>query len=183
MKLLYNKVPILRIPRRPRHGNTQIGVLVNNSFRKNLHVQMMAAMLMENSRIHVLNKNELTYFNSDERIVEHGMLPHNEFIILLGSMDINLHVTYSESFGGQVFTESLGLGVPCLTGYSNGFLDYDPELKSLLSVAEADDPVAISKRIESILPIKDQLSERLIDYCIMMNQKADRILSGFIEEN
>jgi hypothetical protein len=181
--LLYNKVPVY--DRQIKHdveGNIHIGVLVNETFRKNMHVQVMAALLTPSAIVHVLNSQELGYLNAETRIVQHGMMPHFEFLALLASMDINLHITYSESFGGQVFTESLGYGIPCLTGYSNGFLDFDAELKALLSVREADDPMAIHERITAILSYKHLLAGRLTGYCRMMNNKAEEILYQFIHE-
>jgi glycosyltransferase involved in cell wall biosynthesis len=179
--LLYNRVPILEVSLvKMRSRVINIGVLVNNSFRKNLHCQVIAALMIENVMVHVLEKRELNYLPDQSRIIEHGMMPHNEFMALVAAMDINLHITYSESFGGQVFTESLGYGVPCLTGYTNGFLDSDPELKLLLSVSETDDPLAISKRIREILPLRHNLSRRLVAHCKEMNKLADDCLNSFL---
>ena len=59
---------------------------------------------------------------------------HNKFKKLLSEMDINLHLSFSEGMGGQIFTESLSIGVPCLSSYNNDFLAYNKYLRNLLYV-------------------------------------------------
>jgi hypothetical protein len=182
--LLYNKIPVKNLVTKPgKHDKLHIGVLMNNSFRKNFHTQVVAALLVENAIVHVIDKSELYYLNSRDRIREHGIMPHGKFLDLLTSMDINLHVTFSESFGGQVFTESLGSGIPCLSGYSNGFLDNDPQLTELLCVKEMDDPLAIKSKIDQILHTGNGLGEKLIEYCTKMNRLADESLQEFLRES
>jgi glycosyltransferase involved in cell wall biosynthesis len=183
--LLYNKIPVAKNlhPKHAKNEKLNIGVLMNNSFRKNFHTQVVAALLIEHSTVHVIDKSELYYLNSNTRIKEHGILQHAKFLDLLSSMDINLHVTFSESFGGQVFTESLGAGVPCLSGYSNGFLNNNESLRDLLCVKEMDDPLAISRKVVELLELSDTLREKLITYCAEMNNIADKSLQCFLRED
>ena len=55
----------------------------------------MAASMLRNAKVHILNTNELDYLDRGQ-LVRHKLMPHEEFYNLLGSMKINLHVTFSE---------------------------------------------------------------------------------------
>jgi hypothetical protein len=91
-----------------------IGVFGADTFNKNLHNQVIHALLIENSIIHVLDKSIFSYLNMDHRIIEHGKnLPKEKFLGILGSMDLNLYMSYSESWG-LVAYESEAIGVPIL---------------------------------------------------------------------
>ena len=91
-----------------------IGVFGADTFNKNLHNQLVHALLIENTIIHVLDKSIFEYLNMSERIIEHGKnLPKEKFLQILGSMDLNLYMSYSESWG-LVSYESEAMGVPCI---------------------------------------------------------------------
>jgi glycosyltransferase involved in cell wall biosynthesis len=88
-----------------------IGVFGADTFNKNLHNQVVHALLIENSIIHVLDKSIFTYLNMDHRIIEHGKnLPKEIFLGILASMDLNLYMSYSESWG-LVAYESEAMGI------------------------------------------------------------------------
>jgi len=91
-----------------------IGVFGADTFNKNLHNQVIHALLIDNTLIHVLDKSIFKYLNLDERIVEHGKnLPYSEFLSILSSMDLNLYMSYNESWG-LVASESEALGINSL---------------------------------------------------------------------
>jgi glycosyltransferase involved in cell wall biosynthesis len=103
-----------------------IGVFGADTFNKNLHNQVVHALIIENSIIHVLDKSIFEYLNMSDRIVEHGKnLPKETFLQILGSMDLNLYMSYSESWG-LVAYESEAIGVPCLTQET---IDYFSKIK------------------------------------------------------
>jgi glycosyltransferase involved in cell wall biosynthesis len=98
------------------YSKCHIGVFGANTFNKNLHNQVIHALMIDNTVVHVLDKSIFTYLNMDDRIVGHGKhLSRAEFLSVLGSMDLNLYMSYSESWG-LVPEESEALGVPCLRG-------------------------------------------------------------------
>lgn len=100
-----------------------IGVFGSDTFNKNLHNQVIHALLIENTVIHVLDKAIFYYLNMDERIIEHGKnLTHDRFLQVLGSMDLNLYMSYSESWG-LVAYESEALGVPCINSFQVNYLE------------------------------------------------------------
>lgn len=97
-----------------------IGVFGGDTFNKNLHNQVAHALLIKKSNIHVADKRPFGYLGQDHRLVEHGKnIPRGEFLKILGSMDLNLYCSYSESWG-LVVVESEAMGVPCL-----GPIDFD----------------------------------------------------------
>ena len=105
-----------------------IGVFGADTFNKNLHNQVVHSLLIENTIIHVLDKNIFDYLNMSDRIVEHGKnLPKEKFLQILGSMDLNLYMSYSESWG-LVAYESEAMGVRCIGSLN---VDYKNEISGI----------------------------------------------------
>ena len=98
-----------------------VGVFGADTINKNLHNQVIHSLMIENVIVHVLDKSVFQYLAMDERIVEHGKnLPREQFLAILGSMDINLYMSFNESWG-LVAKESEALGVKTI--HSNN-IDY-----------------------------------------------------------
>ena len=77
--------------------------------------------MIENVIVHVLDKSVFQYLGMDERIVEHGKnLPREQFLSILGSMDLNLYMSFNESWGLVAF-ESEAIGVKTI---NNDNIDY-----------------------------------------------------------
>jgi hypothetical protein len=161
-------------------GKIHIGVLVSNFFRKNFHTQVMAALMIENSVIHVIDDSELGYLDAANRIVAHGHMQHTAFIQTLASMDITFHVTFSEASGGQVCSESISQGVPCISAYTSSFFDYNDELKKMLIPEGFDDPWPIYLKAKEALKHKDDLSKKCLSYAVYLNQLADERIEKFL---
>lgn len=157
-----------------------IGVLVNNTFRKNFHNMVGAAMLMDEAKIHVTDTKELKYWNEKDRVIAHGFMDQTKFVELLGRMTVNLHVTFSEASGGQVCSESISQGVPCISAYSSSFFDYDDYLKEKLIVQGIDDSWYIYQKIEEVLADYEQISKRCVEYAIELNRISNIYLCNFI---
>lgn len=99
-----------------------VGVFGADTFNKNLHNQVIHALMIENVIVHVLDKSIFDYLNLSERIVEHGKnLDKKQFLSILGSMDLNLYISFNESWG-LVSHESLALGVPCIESLKVDYL-------------------------------------------------------------
>lgn len=127
-------------------GKVHIGIFGNNSYNKNRHNQVAAAAMVENSIIHVIGDNEFSYLLPDERIICHKQLDRIQFLELLGSMNINLYCSYSESWG-QVILESLELNTPCVSSNSSGIKkEVDAKYKSLF-IDQIDNPLTIYNSI------------------------------------
>lgn len=111
-----------------------IGVFGGDTFNKNLHNQVTHALLIDRSIVHVADKSVFRYLDQDLRIVEHGKnLPRERFLQVLGSMDLNLYCSYSESWG-LVVVESEAMGVPCLGPIS---FDYRGAIEEIIRSQKA----------------------------------------------
>ena len=163
----------------PMSDEINIGCMVNTSFRKNIHNQATAALMVEKSILHVFETQELGYL-PQSRIEYHSLLSHDEFVELLSKMTINLHVTFSESWG-QVLSESISMGVPCLSAYTSSFFDYDDDLKQKLIVEGFDDSWHIYNKIEEVLKDRDTISRQCIAYAEKLNKLAKEKLNEFLK--
>ncbi|MCQ2960636.1 MAG: glycosyltransferase [Bacteroidales bacterium] len=159
--------------------NLNIGVLVNTSFRKNIHNQAVATIMKENSILHTFRANELSYLPQD-RIKYYDLMSHDEFVDLLSKMTINLHITFSESWG-QVLSESISMGVPCISAYTSSFFDYDEDLKRKLVVEGFDDSWHIYKKIEEVLKDRESIGRECIAYAKLLNVLSQERLTSFLD--
>ena len=91
-----------------------IGVFGADTFNKNLHNQVVHTLMLPNTVVHVLDAHIFDYLGMPDRIVGHGKhLPRETFLGILASMDLNLYMSFNESWG-LVAKESEVLGVPCI---------------------------------------------------------------------
>ena len=104
---------------------------------------------------------------------------HQEFVSLLSQMTINLHVTFSESWG-LVLAESISQGVPCLSAYTSSFFDYDDDLKQKLIVDGFDDSWHIYRKIEEVLKDRDAIGKQCIEYAKRLNVLTEERLNEFL---
>ncbi|MCJ8291428.1 MAG: glycosyltransferase [Crocinitomicaceae bacterium] len=165
---------------KPFDDNLNIGALVSDTFRKNFHNMATAGFMCDNSRLHVSNAKDLEYLGDSSRIHAHGFIEHADFIKLLGQMTVNLHATFSEASGGQVCSESISQGVPCISSYTSAFFDYDDELKDRLVVQGVDDSWHIYQKIQEVLNDRDYLSKRCIEYSAHLNILAKDRMDSFL---
>jgi hypothetical protein len=130
---------------------TNIGVLAEGNFNKNVFNQVAASLLIPSSVVHVLNFKTENLIRDPTRIINHANhLNHSDFLRLLAATKINLYVSFSESWG-QVVTESMALGIPCLAAASSSVLAQYPPLAKFLGVAETDNPNAIANQIKFVM--------------------------------
>ena len=154
---VFRVVPGIELPKiisykKFNDGKFHIGVFGNSNYNKNRHTQVAAASLIKNSIIHVLEPNEFDYGIPKERIVSHNNLNRNDFLSLLGSMNINLYCSFSESWG-QVIIESLALGTPCIYSNNSGISRIINSSKYLIN--EYDNVISIANKIENLLNDKN----------------------------
>jgi hypothetical protein len=173
--------PVMQTMNFKKTNKINIGIFGNTSFNKNLYNQIAAALTIENVIIHTSLETKFPAFGFDDRIIIHPFMDHLTFIQLISQMDINLHLSFSEGMGGQVFTESLSQGVPCLTSYNNEYLKHDPELQKLLTVDQYENPWQISKAIEHIISLDmSLLVKRLKDYSLIIEKEHENLLESFL---
>lgn len=162
-------------------GELHIGVLAHDTFRKNIHNQVTAALLIDGATVHVAGTPALGYWGCPHRLVHHpATIPHGDYVSLLGSMDVNLHLSFSESWG-QVTAESLAMGVPCLIADHSDVYDYDPLLREHLVSPHFDDPLALASDVVRVIEERHALAGRCREYVGTLNRMAEHLLREFLE--
>lgn len=175
----YNFFSPIRVKKSNKTDLIKIGILGNDQFRKNLHNQITAASLIENAEIHVTTEQDFSYLPDHVQLVRHKTgKEHQEFLDILGGVDINLHLSYSESWG-MLTTESLSMGIPCIVSYHSDIFDYDEDLFSLLVVKDYDNNFAIKDRIKEVLNT-DGLADRCMNYLNKLNEISKESLKAFL---
>lgn len=100
-----------------------IGVFGADTFNKNLHNQVIHALMIDDVIVHVLDKSIFNYLAKEDRIVEHGKdLPREQFLSILGSMDLNLYMSFNESWG-LVAKESEAMGVKTISNLNINYIN------------------------------------------------------------
>jgi glycosyltransferase involved in cell wall biosynthesis len=159
-----------------------IGIFGNTTFNKNIYNQIAGALAVENVIIHTSLNTKFSEIGFKDKIVIHPFMDHEIFLKLISQMDINLHLSFSEGMGGQVFTESLAQGVPCLTSYNNEYLRHDLELLNLLTVEQYENPWQITKAIEKVLEFDNEvLRSKLLAYSFLIEKESEMLLSAFLK--
>lgn len=163
-----------------KNESIKIGVFGGNTFNKNIHSQVLAALSVPNSEVHVLDKKKFNYIPDQHRIIGYdGYLENEHFVKVLGRMDVNLYLAYSESWG-NVITESLTQGVPCLSTINSGIFDFSEELKEALVVQDYDNISAIRDQIKLVYNKRDSLHSMCKDYISLLNSKAEEMLQELL---
>ena len=99
-----------------------IGVFGADTFNKNLHNQVIHALMIDEVVVHVLDKSIFKYLGMNDRIVEHGEnIPREQFLAILGSMDLNLYMSFNESWG-LVAKESEAMGVKTISNLNINYI-------------------------------------------------------------
>ena len=164
-----------------KYESLNIGVMTHDAFRKNLYNMVSAALLHPGAKVHVKDRYLTSYLGNADRIITHGHFKdQNDFFRVIGSVDLNMYVTFSECWG-QFVNESLALGVPCLCSDVSAVLDYDKELKEMLVVREFDNDYAIYLKSKEVLQNTDYFKTRGPEYVKELNVLAEERLKEFLE--
>lgn len=127
-------------------SHIHIGVFGADTFNKNLHNQVLGALSVPGTVVHVQDDGPFAYLGMGARIQAHGKaLSRNEFLNLLANMHLNLYLSFSESWG-LVAAESVALGVPCLVSAGSSL-----QHPLLYRLAETDSPEKIREAIQQLL--------------------------------
>jgi glycosyltransferase involved in cell wall biosynthesis len=153
-----------------------------SNFNKNLNNQVAAALLLENSEVHVWGHgHDFDMWEMNHRIVNHEHSSHKDFLETLSQCDLALYLSFSESWG-QVITECLALGIPCLCSDNNAILDDAPDLKAALVVSYNDNPNLISEKMRTVLATRNELKPALLQHAAQLNTIADNKKELFLKD-
>lgn len=162
-------------------SSPNIGVWGNSGFNKNVASQILAALYVNNSTVHILENDDYVFFKQERVVRYKAPVPHAELMALIRNMHINYYLSFSETWG-HVVTESLAMGTPCLTTSSSGMFDFDPELKHYLVVDNYDNLTAIAQKTKQVFENYDWIVNRGHEYLEKTNRLADELLIKLLEE-
>lgn len=163
-----------------RNEIIQIGCFGNSSFNKNIHNQIAGSLICPGTHVNTFPVSGLEIY-PENRITVHSHMSHNSFVSTLGSMDLNTYVSFSESWG-QIITESISQGVPCITGVNNTVYNENAFLKDKLSILKIDNPIEISLKIKAIEQNLQSISSECIIYYAHLENLSDNLLNNFIHD-
>lgn len=158
----------------------RIGVSTHDQYRKNIHNQIAAALMVDKSTVHIKKNYNYKYFNSENRfVVEPFYESIDDFYKNFAKMTINTYVSFSECWG-QLITESLVVGVPCLAANNSGIFDENDFLRDKLIVSEFDDSNSIYKQILTAMEYREEISKEGISYVKTLNKKSKESLNTLL---
>jgi SAM-dependent methyltransferase/glycosyltransferase involved in cell wall biosynthesis len=178
---------ICRLPFRPPQsvigpdGKIHLGVFAPLIPHKNVEIQLIAALMVPGTIVHLCEEPQLAYLeNFRRRIVNHGVLPRPAFLDLLGAMHASLYVSLVECYPMTVI-ESLACGTVCLTSHSSTLFNAKPALLEALIVREHDNPYAIARQLATVLENRENVVLAAQGYIAELNAVAEARWHQFLE--
>lgn len=141
-----------------KQDNILIGIYAAkcDDWRKNMYSQLIAASLIENAVVDMvpLNQSAIDFAKTINLKIqgEQKSIPRKELLKRMQKNDVNLYVTFSEC-APMLPLESMGLGVPCITGNNHHYFT-NTELEKYLIINNETDIQEIKEKI--LLNIKDR---------------------------
>ncbi len=159
-------------------GTVRIGIWGANLWHRNILNQVIAALMVPGSEVHV---NQMTPhdFLDKGRIVVHGLLPKEEFAKVFSSMDINMYVSFTDCFP-MTLVESMEQGIPCIASDTSDVYSFSPELKSSLVVSTIDGPIGISEKIVHVLANYGEVQDRIAAYLPVLSAEVEKSIEEFL---
>ncbi|MEA3501665.1 MAG: hypothetical protein U9R47_02725, partial [Actinomycetota bacterium] len=174
-----NRTPDMpKITPRDLGPGLHVGVFAESFWRKNVVTQLAAVVLLNDATAHVLQRPDVQYLDGLS-IVQHGVVPWEEFISLQASTDLNLYATLSECHPLSPI-ESYLSGVPALVSRTSDVFRSDPALWDLTTVEIADDPVAIAAAAQRLIEHRDDATARATLWISENDQEALRRWVDFV---
>lgn len=167
---IYNyfpNVPDVALPRSSGRipdfaGHRTVFVSLENTFRKNLYTNIVAAAMSELvERIYSVNEpSGLAELVPYHKLRVIGFQNRAAMFKILERCDLALNVTFAEC---QPMTqlEAVAVGTPCLTGDLQLEELADLELTKLLTVSACDNPRVLAERIDRVLTMRRDETDRL----------------------
>lgn len=159
--------------------NINIGVFGKNMWHRNITNQVIGALSVKNTEVHV---NEISdhFFIDKTRVTVHGILPRDEFLKLYKKLDVSLYISMTECFP-MVAIESMQHGVPCLVSDTSDVYAFNPKLKSWLTVSTIDSPIGISKKINEVIDNYDDIQKEIKSYLPVLKKEVEKSIEEFLK--
>lgn len=162
-------------------GKIKIGIYpLNYTWDKNIFNQLSVGKFIDNS---IINYNELDYkmteflkimkINSKAQKINEQNIFNN-----ILENDINISCSFTE-YLHTIFFLSMELGVPCITGNNEDFLN--SELKEYLVVEAEDNPIKIAEKLNKCIQNKEKIMESYEIWKKEYNKKAENSIKEFLD--
>ncbi len=151
---------------------------------KNFYNQICATSLVPKASVECIPINNKVY--EFARIIKLDIsgvskpIPRNELLEKLSKNDINVYVTFVEC-APLLPLESFELGVPCITGNNHHYWE-GHELRDYLVVDEADNAMAIYKKIMYCLENKEKIMKLYSDWKKDYDKEVQDNLDHFLKK-
>jgi ubiquinone/menaquinone biosynthesis C-methylase UbiE len=171
--------PIIKSLNKP----IRVGIPVEDSLRKNVHTQVVAALLIsEVDEIHLWHQPDYTYLASIgidlSKVIVHSNCSREKTRSLLNQMTFTMYVTISECYP-MVVMESFAAATPCFSSYTHGILEDMPELAKQLMIPCLDNPVSIANHIKQHIPLIPELSKHVLEAYYKISIDAQQSIRQF----
>lgn len=160
-------------------SNINIGVFGQNHWHRNITNQVIGALMVNNTHIHV---NEISdhFFIDKARITVYGILPKAEFLKLYAGLDINMYISMTDCFP-MVAIESMQYGVPCLVSDTSDVYSFNAKLKKWLTVSTIDGPIGISNKINEVIDNYNDIQIEIEKYLPVLKDKVEESIKEFLK--
>lgn len=155
-----------------------IGCFTSKNFNKNIINQAIAVAEMKDYFLHLIEDLSDENILDQSKIIVHGLQSYKKFSTLLSTMDLNLHLSFSESWGQLAF-ESLQFGIPCLVGPNSTIYNESLTLKEKLTVFDITSPIQIQQKIEDVIDNIEEISVQCLIQFEILKTKSKQLLNEF----
>lgn len=175
-------------PSLPSPGGPHLGIwLSGDNYRKLPYAMLAAAKMIPGAVIHGSNfspraMDALSFFAIEKEMVHSRPIGRAQMIEQMRRTHLSLYVTFAEC-APMLPLESLGAGVPCLTGPTSHLFEDDEYLRSRLVVPLPDDAVAIARYIEGALGEREQIIKAYAAYAPGYIARARQSVREFLESD
>ena len=159
--------------------NVSIGIFGQNWWHRNITNQVIGALMLPNTHIHV-NEVSNHFFIDRNRVKVHGILPKEEFLKLYDKLDMNMYISMTDCFP-MVAIESMQYGIPCLVSDTSDVYAFNAKLKKWLTVSTIDGPIGISKKINEVIENYPAIQAEISKYLPVLKDKVEASIKEFLK--
>ena len=155
-----------------------VGVWGSHLWHRNLLNQTLGTLMVKNATVH-LNELPDYFFLDESRVKRHGILPKEEYLPLMRSIDVNLYVSFTDCFPMTV-VESMAYGIPCITSNTSDIYAWSDYLKENMIISKIDSPLAIKEKIEWVFQHYGEIQEKMRKYLPILNTEVEKTIAEFL---
>ena len=157
----------------------RIGVFGRNMWHRNITNQVIGALLLKRSVVHV---NEISdhFFLDKKRIHIHGIMSKAQFLEIYKDIDINMYISMTDCFPMSVI-ESMQYGIPCLVSDTSDVYAWNNKLKDWLTVSTIDSPIGINKKIVEVIEKYEEIQKEIQNYLPVLKAETEKSIEEFLK--